>query len=86
MSFSRTPHRKRHASPVRSGTLSLVREFFNLVENVECVSITDLADRAGYARATPIRWTGRHGPTLKAFEDHLNALGYELKIVKRENT
>lgn len=49
------------------------------------VAQIQLENRSGYRRETFMKWrTGTHGATVFALEAALNALGYELKVVKKE--
>lgn len=59
----------------------LVRQFFQLIEE-SGYAARRVSEKAGYGHATLSKWKTRgSSPWLPAFCDHLEALGYELKIV-----
>ena len=68
--------------PIPERAHPLVRRFYALI-NTEQATLTDLADRSGLNRRTMSDWRYNRMPTISNFEAALNALGYELRIVKR---
>lgn len=61
----------------------LVAQLFSLIGDR---SFHHVAERAGMARELLYYWAGKgKSPTLLKFNDVLNALGYELKIVRKES-
>ena len=67
----------KHAHP-------LVRELFELM-NHHGLMINDVAGPAGIARNTISEWRYRRLPSVASLEAVLNAFGFELKIVKKED-
>lgn len=59
----------------------LVRQFFEIMNN-EMVSLCDIGPKSGIQYDTISNWRYRSSPTLVLFQAALNALGYDLKIVK----
>ena len=78
----RRPHPKRIACPVAPRAHPLARRFFELLAE-QGVALTDVAGRAGLAVATLVKWKYRHVPQVDTLEAALNALGYELRILRR---
>jgi DNA-binding phage protein len=70
-----------YLAPVAQGH-PLVREMFCLLGRSD-LSLAALADKAGLARGTMIRWVDTNSPTVMNLEAALNALGYELAIQRR---
>lgn len=68
--------------PIPERAHPLVRRFYALI-NTEQATLTGLADRSGVPRQTISDWRYRRSPTVTGLEAALNALGYELRIVKR---
>lgn len=62
----------------------LIRRMFEIM-NSEQVMISEVAPRAGVCRHTFNIWRKRQSPRLFDFEAALNALGYELRIVRRRD-
>lgn len=46
------------------------------------LTLTEVAQRAGYDRITIQRWFNHHSPTLDNFEAVVNTLGYKLELKK----
>jgi transcriptional regulator with XRE-family HTH domain len=67
----------KHAHP-------LVRELFKLLNDRELM-INDVAKPSGIARNTISEWRYRRLPSVASLEAVLNAFGFELKIVKKED-
>lgn len=63
-------------------THPLVKHFFLLKEQHE-VSTRDLERTSGVSKSTINEWQWRCSPQLVSFEAALNAMGYELRILKR---
>lgn len=61
----------------------LVRQMFGIMRD-ERTSLVKFAAESGVDRTVLSLWRRRSSPTLVVFEAALNALGYELRIVKRE--
>lgn len=78
----RTPHPKRGRRDF-SRCPRLVRELFDILER-DRIALTDAADRAGVCHATISKWPGSHSPALGNFEAVVNALGYDLRLVRRQ--
>ena len=75
--------RPRIYKPIADGVHPLVEELLCLVEQLP-ESTAAFADRAGYAPSTFSAWRSAHaGPTLSAFCDVAEALGYELVLVPK---
>jgi len=68
--------------PIPQHAHPLVRRLFEIM-NQQMVCMTDVAPRAGFRRRTLAEWGARRNPTITNFEAVLNALGYELRIVRR---
>ncbi len=66
----------KHAPP-------LVREFFQLLNDNKLL-IKDAVDGTDVSRVTVSDWRYRHAPLLGNFEAVLHNLGYELRIVERD--
>lgn len=62
--------------------LPLVRELMELLRT-HPEPLSSLAEEAGVPVATVTGWRSGHNPRLDLFEHLLNALGYDLKIVRR---
>jgi len=60
----------------------LVQKLFVLM-NIERVGITDLARRSGWAVRTINGWRTHPHPSLAAYCDCVEAMGYELVLVRR---
>lgn len=65
----------------RKNTHPLVKEFYRLL-NQQKLLFTDVARPAGVARSQISNWRLGHAPPLPALIACLNAIGYDLKIVK----
>src|SRR3990167_6661618 len=76
----RKPRPKRQSPIVRAHPLA--RQFFRLL-NVEGIALMDAAERAGVHRSTFTKWKCSHLPALDTLCAALNALGYDLRIVKQ---
>lgn len=64
----------------RSAAHPLVSEFFTLLSS-SGRSLHNVATQAGYDQQTGFHWIkDGYKPSLTAFSDHLNALGFELVI------
>lgn len=69
----------RPRNPIASGVHPLVRQLLTDHRAVE----TNLTELLGYGRSTVAKWrNGANGPTLAAFTDVANALGFELVLVR----
>jgi len=62
----------------------LVREFFELVNKDEFLTMKSLRDKSGLEIDTISQWRYQHSPQLVSFEAALNAAGYELCIRRRK--
>lgn len=80
IALRRRSKRGTRAKPPVPNAHPLVQEFYAMVE-ARGVSFCEVSLAAGYDKSVPGHWfTGRAAPTLAAFNDHLNALGFELCI------
>lgn len=61
----------------------LVTQFFELL-HAEGVPYGDVADRSGISTAAFRAWKFKRAPLIHNLDAALNALGYELRIVKRQ--
>ena len=77
---ARRPHPHRRQCPVAPQAHPLARRLFELIDG-QGAALTTVAERAGLAVATLVKWKYRHAPTVTALEAALNVLGYELRIV-----
>lgn len=66
--------------PCRAGRL--VREFYEIA-NREQATLVEIAQRTGLSEHTVGSWARYYAPQVNNFEAALNALGYELRIVKK---
>lgn len=57
----------------------LAKQFFDLLD-LEQVSMTDVAHRAGLNHGTVSKWKTHYTPTVDTLEAALNVLGYRLVI------
>lgn len=76
------PQARRGRLPVPVHVSRLTRQFYELV-NAEQATLTEIAGRSGLSEHTLSDWRRRWAPKVDSFEAALNALGYELRIVKR---
>ena len=85
---SRTPSRGlyRLCRPVTppTHTSPLVRRLYELMHEQQ-IGYQALSERSGVPDGSLTAWRKRYRPNLLSFEAALNALGYELRIMKRRD-
>ena len=69
---------------VHDSCCGLVKRMARIIERDE-VNIPTLCHDAGVHYATVHSWFKRHSPSVINFQSVLNAMGYELVIVKRDD-
>lgn len=73
------------AAKINPSLRPLTKELLWLIAN-DPRSDEELAETAGWARTLPTHWrNGNSSPSLLAFEDIASVLGYDVKLVKRED-
>jgi hypothetical protein len=86
----RTPEQRksmgRRVLPLAKNVNPLVKELFNHVDNHPWLTRDHLSIESGYSyRGIAEIARGTYTPRLQTFQDMLNAVGLELKIVKKES-
>jgi len=77
------PKGKFYKHTVPTNINPLVIQFFKIV-NAQQIAFTTLEKKSGVTRACFYRWRETNSPTITCFQAVLNALGYDLRIVKME--
>lgn len=73
-----------NVKPEPAHSMALVRDIRCLRQDAGLTQ-SELAELAGYGDTTVAYWErGKTDPTLRRFVDVANALGYDVKLVKRE--
>lgn len=75
-------HNRRGGAALPAHAHPLVQRFFILL-NARCATFAEVAERTDIGVDTLRFWRSRHVPRLDLFDAALNALGFELTIVKR---
>lgn len=76
-------HNRNRRKPVRNSS-PLLREFLSFVEE-DGLTGMEFADATGLAHNTLSLWRmGEGGPSVRGLERACKALGYEMKLVKKE--
>lgn len=76
--------RVRHIKPSESRSRQ-VRDFFKLLSINRLTTLVDLADRTGYSRVNVNYYkSGKRMPSAAIMDDLVEALGYEIKFVRKD--